>query len=64
MSTRRAVIDKLTAALIDAARDPAYRTTMDIMQTQVGLLSGEAYAAALGAESAYFDRIIAGMRKR
>ena len=37
---------------------------MDIMQTQVGLPSGEAYAAALGAESAYFDRIIAGMPKR
>ena len=37
---------------------------MDIMQTQVDLLSGEAYAVVLGAESAYFDRIIAGMRKR
>ena len=64
MSTPRAVIGKLATAFIDVARDPAYRTTMDIMQTQVGLLSGEAYAAALGAESAYFDRIIAGMRKR
>ena len=37
---------------------------METMQTQVEVLPGDVYIAALTAESAYFDQIIKGMPKR
>lgn len=62
--TPAAVIAKLANAIREAARDPAFVTTMETMQTQVDLLAPDAFLKVLSAESAYFDPVIARLPKQ
>lgn len=62
--TPPAVIDRLATAIRDAARQPAFTTAMEGMQTQVDLLAPEAFLKELSAEAAYFAPVIARLPKQ
>jgi tripartite-type tricarboxylate transporter receptor subunit TctC len=62
--TPPAVIEKIGAALRDAARDPAFVTALEAMQTQVNVMNGDAFARALAAESATFEPVIARLPRQ
>ena len=62
--TPQPVIDKLAAAVRDAARDPAFAAAMEAMQTQMDILSADDLAKSLVAESAYFAPVIDRLPKQ
>lgn len=62
--TPREVVDRLAGALRQAAGEPAFRQTLDGLQTQLNLLPGPDYARALAAEAAAFAPLIARLPKQ
>ena len=58
------VVEKLAAALRDAARDPAFIAAMEDMQTQVNVMPSGAFAKALAAEAAAFEPVIAKLPRQ
>lgn len=58
------VVQKLAAAIRDAAGTPAYASTMAGLQTPVDLLGAAALTQALAKEQALFEPVIASMRKK
>ncbi|NML48421.1 tripartite tricarboxylate transporter substrate binding protein [Ramlibacter sp. G-1-2-2] len=58
------VVQKLAAAIRDAAADPAYVTAMQNQQTPIDLLSGEELAKALAQEESRFAPVIEPLRKK
>jgi tripartite-type tricarboxylate transporter receptor subunit TctC len=62
--TPKPVIDKLAAALRDAAGDPVFVSAMEKLQNRVNVLSADEFGKALAAESAAFDPVIAKLPKQ
>ena len=61
--TPQAIVEKLAAAIRDAAADKAFTDTMATMQNAVTILPGEAFAKTIAAEEAYFAPVIAKLKK-
>ena len=62
--TPATVVDKLAAAFADAARDPAFLSALEGMQTPVDVKPAAEFARALAAESAAFDPVIAKLPRQ
>ncbi|MBX9645591.1 MAG: tripartite tricarboxylate transporter substrate binding protein [Xanthobacteraceae bacterium] len=62
--TPRPIIDKLAAAIRDAAADPDFLSAMAQLQNRVNILSASEYAKTLDDESAYFGSIIAKLPRK
>ena len=58
------VVDRLAAALRDAATQPEYLKAMEALQTQVNVQGADALAKGLAAEEERFAPVIAQVRKR
>ena len=62
--TPQPVIDKLAAAVREAAREPAFAAAMEAMVTKLDILSGSEQAKSLAAEAAYFAPAIDKLPKQ
>jgi tripartite-type tricarboxylate transporter receptor subunit TctC len=58
------IIQKLAAAIRDAASDPQYIATMEGIQNNISVLPADAFAKALVAEEAYFAPVIEKLAKK
>lgn len=58
------IIQKLAAAIRDAASDPQYIATMEGIQNNISILPADAFAKALVAEEAYFAPVIEKLAKK
>lgn len=61
--TGPSVVQKLAAALRDAASDPSYARAMETLQTTVNVLPADALARELASEEERFAPVIASVRK-
>ncbi|QHE88181.1 Bug family tripartite tricarboxylate transporter substrate binding protein [Hydrogenophaga sp. BPS33] len=62
--TPSAVVQKLAAAIADAARDPAFLSVLEGMQTPVDVKPAAEFARALVAEAAAFEPVIAKLPRQ